>query len=303
METGEELPIDQLGEGVPNVVALLVDLAVSKDKLFLIEEPENDLHPKALKALMDLIILSSKANQFIISTHSNIVLRYLGAEPNAKIYEIRPMDRRQPPEATVHLVEATPEARLKVLRDLGYSFSDFDLWDGWLILEESSAERIIRDYLIPWFVPKLTRIRTLAASGADDVEPRFVDFDRLTRFTHLEGAYKGAAWVRLDGDPKGSAIVDKLRVDYKDWPEDRFACYSSDQFEIYFPAEFQERIEVLIKKPSGKHKSDEKKSLLKNVLAWLDEDEERGKKALEISAAEIIEDLQKIEAQLLKKKQ
>lgn len=60
------IPIDQMGEGVPSIVSLLADLAVSKGKLFLIEEPENDLHPRALKALLDLIIESSQANQFVI---------------------------------------------------------------------------------------------------------------------------------------------------------------------------------------------------------------------------------------------
>jgi len=63
-----------MGEGLANIVALLSELAVNSGKLFLIEMPENDLHPQALKALLDLILESSKRNQFIISTHSNIVV-------------------------------------------------------------------------------------------------------------------------------------------------------------------------------------------------------------------------------------
>jgi predicted ATPase len=87
---GNNFPIsvEQLGEGVPNIVSLLADMAESEGKLFLIEEPENDLHPEALKSLLNLIIESSRLNQFVISTHSNIVLRHLGAEENAKIYKI-----------------------------------------------------------------------------------------------------------------------------------------------------------------------------------------------------------------------
>ena len=104
-----------------------------------------------------------------------------------------------PVKAAIRLVAPTAQARLEVLRDLGYSFSDFDLWDGWLFLEEASAERIIRDYLIPWFVPKLQRVRTLSAGGATKVEPAFEDFHRLVRFTHLEKAYENLAWVRVDG--------------------------------------------------------------------------------------------------------
>ena len=50
----QHLYIDQMGEGLANIVALLSELAVNSGKLFLIEEPENDLHPQALKALLDL---------------------------------------------------------------------------------------------------------------------------------------------------------------------------------------------------------------------------------------------------------
>ena len=137
----ETIPIDQMGEGVPNIVALLADLALSTNKLFLIEEPENDLHPIALKALLDLIVESSKVNQFVISTHSNIVLRHLGAITSSRVYEVSAVPEKLPSEAKIRLVEPTPEARIEVLRDLGYSFSDFDLWDGWLFLEEASTVR------------------------------------------------------------------------------------------------------------------------------------------------------------------
>jgi hypothetical protein len=68
--------------------------------------------------------------------------------------------------STIKDLGTDPAARVAALSDLGYELYDFNLFDGWLILEESSAERIIRDYLIPWFVPRLTRVRTIAAGGA-----------------------------------------------------------------------------------------------------------------------------------------
>lgn len=74
---GSTVHIEQMGEGVPNIVQLLTSLATSEGKLFLIEEPENDLHPSALKCLLDLIIEGSSRNQFVVSTHSNIVVRHL----------------------------------------------------------------------------------------------------------------------------------------------------------------------------------------------------------------------------------
>lgn len=55
------LPIEQMGEGVPQIVGLLADLSLSENKILLIEEPENDLHPTALKALLRLIEESAKS--------------------------------------------------------------------------------------------------------------------------------------------------------------------------------------------------------------------------------------------------
>jgi hypothetical protein len=297
----QTIPIDQMGEGVPNIVALLADLALSEGKLILIEEPENDLHPQALKALLDLIVDSSKSNQFVVSTHSNIVVRHLAAASNSRLYNINSEFGSMPPIATIRVVEPTVESRLELLRELGYSFSDFDLWDGWLILEESSAERIIRDYLIPWFAPKLTRVRTLAVGGVNQIEPTFDDFHRLVRFTHLEEAYRDAAWVRVDGDVNGSGIITRLQDRYPSWKKDRFGCYSKAQFEQYYPVEFAELTKEVFAEVDKQVRRELKRQLLDKVRAWLDEDEQRGRKALEQSAADVIFDLRLIERQLSKK--
>lgn len=292
----QTIPLDQMGEGVPNIVALLADLALSKGKLFLIEEPENDLHPQALKALLDLIVESAKTNQFVISTHSNIVVRHLASLESSKLYHVTSEVGRLPPIASVREVEATVDARMQVLRDLGYSFSDFDLWDGWLILEESSAERIIRDYLIPWFAPKLSRIRTIATGGLSQVEPTFTDFNRLVRFTHLEEAYRDAVWVRIDGDDEGKKIIQQLQEKYPSWKIDSFKCFSEGQFERYYPKEFRERAVGVLSIADKKNLRDEKKKLLEDVRTWLDADVQRGRVALETSAAEIIAELKLFES-------
>lgn len=202
------------------------------------------------------------------------------------------------PTATIRAVEPTVEARLEVLRELGYAFSDFDLWDGWLILEESSAERIIRDYLIPWFAPKLSRIRTLSAGGVSQVGPTFDDFHRLVRFTHLEEAYRDVAWVRVDGDAVGCDIIAQLQKRYPTWKSDRFSCFSKKQFELYYPTEFSEQVEKALDIKDKQEKRNAKKILLENVRTWLNEDEQRGRKALESSAADVIFDLRLIESQL-----
>ncbi|MBD2055425.1 ATP-binding protein [Oculatella sp. FACHB-28] len=287
-----------MGDGVPNIVYLLTSLATSKNKLFLVEEPENDLHPKALKALLDLIIISSSFNQFVISTHSNIVVSYLCNTPESQLLRITSVPGKLPTESIVEKVASTLEARISVLQELGYSFSDFALWDGWLILEESSAERIIRDYLVPWFVPRLARVRTLAAGGIDKVEPILEDFQRLILFTHLQPIYKNRTWVRVDNDEPGKDIVSKLRTKYVDWSEDRFQTNDADQFEYYYPTVFAEKVKTVLSIQDRQEKRRAKGELLKEVMSWLDADVARGHDALEQSAASIIADLHTIDSQL-----
>jgi len=289
---GSSQYLDQMGEGVANIAGLLAALSVSKDKLFLIEEPENDLHPQALKALLDLIMESSKVNQFVISTHSNIVLRHLGGEPDCKVYNIK---TEVPGESIAHLVETESSARLEVLRDLGYTLSDFDLWGGWLILEEASAETIIREYLIPWFAPKLMRVRTLAVNGVSNIEPAFDDFHRLVRFAHLEDAYKGSTWVRVDGDHDGRKVVQRLRERYTSWPADRFDTFTQGQFELYYPGQFSAEAKDVLAIDRKAERRESKRNLLLKVLAWIDEDHERAKEALRVSACDVIANLRTME--------
>jgi hypothetical protein len=244
------------------------------------------------------MVESAKRNQFVVSTHSSIVVRYLGAATDSRVFYVSAPKGQLPTTAKIEEVQNSPRARLDILRELGYSFSDFDLWDGWLILEESSAERIVRDYLVRWFAPKLSRVRTLAANGTGNVEATFADFDRLMRFAHLEPMYFEAAWVRVDADPSGQAVVQKLREGYKTWPEDHFACFSKEQFECYYPEHFAEKVASVLGMAGGQKKREAKRQLLGDVLKWLDEDEDRGRAALEISAKDVIGELRRIEAQL-----
>jgi len=145
-----------MGEGVANALGLIVDLCIAKNKVFLIEEPENDIHPTALKGLLDLVAVKAATNQFIITTHSNIVVKHLGSQPESKLFDVDMiLDADGLPTASVTEVGETVEDRRTVLESLGYELHHVDLWDYWLFLEESSAEKIIRTYLIPWFAPSL----------------------------------------------------------------------------------------------------------------------------------------------------
>ncbi len=184
-----------------------------------------------------------------------------------------------------------------MLRQLGYELYDFDLWEGWLILEESSAEVIIRDYLIPWFAPKLSRVRTIAAGGTSKAEPMFEDFRRLFLFTHLEQPYRGRAWVVVDGDDLGQDVVKKLQGKYRDWPADHFRTWTEEDFESYYPSRYASQVKTIAELPHDK-KQGPKKALLDEVKAWCDSEPEVARGEFEASAAEVIAFLHEIENKL-----
>lgn len=294
----ESIEVSHMGDGVPHILHLLAELINSDEKIFLIEEPENDLHPQALKALLDFIIEKSESNQFFITTHSNIVVRHLGAVTNSAIFKVWTDLSRDLPTSRVELVPTTSHARIDVLRELGYTLADFELREGWLILEESSAGRLITEFLIPWFAPKVACLSVVAAGGVDKVEPTFEDFRRLILYSHLQHAYQRKTWVRVDGDKGGHNVVDRLHEAYKEWPADRFQAFGAEQFERYYPAEFQEQASEVLSLTNRPEKREAKQRLLKEVLVWLRADPVRGKAALEASAGEVIADLRAIEAEL-----
>jgi len=71
------LSLEDVGFGISQVLPLLVQLAISKKDVVLIEQPELHLHPAIQAHFGDLLIegsKESKANQFIIETHSEHLL-------------------------------------------------------------------------------------------------------------------------------------------------------------------------------------------------------------------------------------
>jgi predicted ATPase len=294
------IPIGRMGAGVASALALIVELLVSRDKLFLIEELENDMHPGALRMLLGLIERGAElGNQFVISTHSNVMVRHLGSISGTKLWEVRGIPDRIPPESIVEEVSGEPAVRRALLESLGYDLIDYDLYSAWLILEESSAERIIREFLVRWFVPTLTgRLRTVAAQGASDVDVRFSDLHRLFTFIHLEPMYVNRAWVLCDGDAAGLKAVAALHIKFGSWPKERFATFGQPDFERYYPAEFRDDVASVLAVADRQARRLAKGRLLNRVVDWLLEDEARGRAALEQSATEIIDHLRKINRRL-----
>lgn len=300
------IPLEAMGEGVLNVLGLIVILLTEDKKLFLIEELENDLHPAALKKLLQLIIKKADRNQFIISSHSNIVVKYLGSVPGSTLSHItwEPFENDvqgvvHVPTSQVETVSQAPEARMSMLEDLGYDLFDYGMYSGFLILEESSAEQVIRDFLIPNFTPSLMgRLRTIASQGANDLLPKFNDLHRLFLFVHSDPVYKNRAWAVGDGDQAGIENIAKLKSQFSSWPESHFITLTQPAFELYFPIQFQEEVIQILALESKRDKKEKKSKLLRKVLDWTRTNPEEAKQAFEVSAAEIIQLLYKIQQEV-----
>ncbi|HYT45979.1 MAG TPA: AAA family ATPase [Methylomirabilota bacterium] len=301
----ENIPIEAMGEGVPNLLGLIVSLCMAKNKLFIIEELENDIHPRALKRLLELIIQKAEYNQFVITTHSNIVAKYLGSIPGSKIHyvSLAPYSAESRiPTAIYREVGNTSQDRKEVLDDLGYDLVDYDLAKAWLFFEESSAERLVREFFIPWFHPTLKGIvNTVAAGGTSDVEPKFADFSRLFLFLHLESMYKNHAWVMVDGDSSGQKIIDDLKQKYTPggWTGDKFINFSKENFEEYYPERFSGNAQAALAIQDRQERRAAKKTVFDEVLDWINSDQAQAKSEFEESAAEVKAILKAIEENLL----
>ena len=312
VDNNRSIPITAMGDGVPNILGLITDLCIANDQIFLIEEPENDIHPKALKALLKLIEEKSVTNQFFISTHSNVVVRLLGATQATRIFQVTPNNdftsAVKIPESTINEVPYDSQERLKVLEDLGYDVFDYALWKGWLFLEESSAETIINEFLIPNFVGDLSnKIKTFSARGFDGIGDKFKNFSKLFVFAHLDTLYKNRAWVLIDAGTNESVEINKLKQYFSTWDtEKHFRQFSKHNFEEYYPQRFGEQIVAIqeidslpiTSEEKNKRKSVLKKQLLSEVRNWYEADADSARGEFEMSAQEIIEILRDIEKTL-----
>ena len=301
MRNLEHIPLEVMGEGVANIVGLLVDLCLAENKLFLIEEPENDIHPKALKGLLSVIAEKSENNQFIVTTHSHIVTKYLGSNPESKIFDVRIGFKNKMPYSSAEVVENDVESRRYLLENLGYELIDVDMWDSWMILEESSAKKFIREHLIPWFVPNLNgKLRTFSARTISELEIKFNDLNNLFVFLNMEPVYKNKVWVIIDSGEKEKEIIDRLKEVYgaNDWKEENFQQFSEHDFEKYYPEIFKEKVSDIVNLGNSSEKFERKKELRAEVEQWIEENGDEAKEAFEVSAKEVIEKLKTIEAEI-----
>jgi predicted ATPase len=83
---GQQFDSEHVSDGVLAFTALAMHaISAKKGQLFFIEEPEQSIHPKRLRELVDLLkdIVRERECQFVIATHSTVLLNTFRDEPEA----------------------------------------------------------------------------------------------------------------------------------------------------------------------------------------------------------------------------
>ncbi len=303
---------DNLGDGVLHLVGLIYYLVKFTRKIFIIEELENFIHPKALKILLDFISSKSISNQFFIATHSQIVANYFYNNDNC-IFNTEQVYENDIPTTSISKIEDN-SSLFRCFNELGNCLSDFNIHEGWIILEESTAETIINELLIPWFCSGLIgKVRTISSRGNSNVPEYAHALETMFLYTHLSPIYKGKSWVIIDGDEPGKELREKFIEKYTGrissiWSEENFILLNESDFEHYYPPKFADKIEEiqvienktrLNSKEKSKQKQPIKKQLVNEIKKWKEEDEQGAKQEFKESAKHVIDLLKKIEKEIV----
>ncbi len=87
-QTGYELPLNSIGTGIMEMVVFLTNLIASRDRIFVIEEPELHLHPHNQRLMLETLEEHQKDNQLFIITHSPFFVNIKEIESHILVKEI-----------------------------------------------------------------------------------------------------------------------------------------------------------------------------------------------------------------------
>lgn len=134
----EDVPLDYVGAGVREVVAIAFTALKTRDAgVLAIEEPENCLHPVAVRRLVRALPRRAEV-QLFVSTHASAVVN---SDPDAVIHLTR-----TGATSTSRQVQGAP-GRYEAVRSLGYSPADLVLTPCALWVEGPSDRLYLRAWL------------------------------------------------------------------------------------------------------------------------------------------------------------
>lgn len=161
------VPINQVGTGVGNALAMLyVTLTAQTQRLILLEEPNSFLHPRALRELLAILAEIGGKHQFFVTTHSSDVLRTV----TASTVTLLEHDGEQ---TTVKQTTGKKLHELKAgLVDLGISLTDLHGCDKVIWVEGETEEAIFPILFRHYFPSQAQGIAVLPLYATGDFEAR-----------------------------------------------------------------------------------------------------------------------------------
>ncbi len=136
--SGEIVDFESLGSGIKQIFSLGLAIASTQASIVLLDEPELNMHPTLLRKLLQLIF-SNTTNQYIVATHSNVLLDALY---DKKVFQVG-WDVRL---TWVKLCTATDDVRT-ILDNLGIKASEILQANGIVWVEGPSDRRYITRWL------------------------------------------------------------------------------------------------------------------------------------------------------------
>jgi len=196
---------DHSGLGLRDVLVILTQIIVNKADIYLIEEPENHIHPGMQKKLLGFCN-EYKDAQFFISTHANTFLDDSFVD---KVYLVSC-------ENEVKVDDATSKAI--TLNMLGYSVTDNLISDLIILVEGPSDKPVLEEFLIKMDIYHKYNIKIMPLGG--DI------MDQVDLSTYLENREVVAI---IDKDPGSTRVRNRFK---KKCEEYSILCTQLERYSI-----------------------------------------------------------------------
>ena len=195
-------PLSSLGTGYQEIVLIAFIIITTPAKIVCIDEPELHLHPRAQRALLNLISKIDK--QFFLATHSNHFLDY--EVENKKIYQITNDGKGSVSSEINNSIGVT-----KVIDDLGIRASEIYQTNG-IIWVEGASDRI---YIKKWLEVKYPELKeglqfTFQFYGGKVLSHYSVTDEEFVEYLNLLVINRNC-FVVMDSDKEASYSIEDLR--------------------------------------------------------------------------------------------
>jgi hypothetical protein len=206
------VPINQVGTGVGNALAMLyVALTAQTQRFILLEEPNSFLHPRALRELLAILAEIGGKHQFFVTTHSSDVLRTIDAATVTLLeYDGQQTTIKQTTGKKLHELKAG-------LIDLGISLTDLHGCDK-VIWVEGETEAAIFPTLFRHYFPELAQgIAVLSLHATGDFESKKYEPKKVAEiYKRLsEGSFLAPPMVAiaLDRERRKDSEIEQIKKD------------------------------------------------------------------------------------------